>query len=142
MLLFLSSGLKYKIDEIAARFEISQRTAYRYINIFKEAGFSVPGSRSGYYSIDKNSPYFKEISELLHFSREEAFILQKAIHSIDNENLLKQNLIKKLYALYDFDRVANTIVKKEHSENIHQLIQAIKHKNQVVLVDYLSANSN
>jgi len=142
MLLFLSSGLRCKIKEIAERFDISVRTAYRYINIFKEAGFVFPNTRSGYYSIDKNSPYFREISELLHFSREEAVILQKAIHSIDNENLLKQNLINKLYALYDFDRVANTIVKKEYSANIHQLISAIKYKNQVILKAYLSANSN
>jgi predicted DNA-binding transcriptional regulator YafY len=142
MLLLLSSGLRYKIEEIAERFDISVRTAYRYINTFRDAGFIIPNSRSGYYSIDKHSPYFREISELLHFSREEAIILQKAIHSIDNENLLKQNLINKLYALYDFDRVADTIVKKEYSANIHQLISAIKYKNQVILKEYLSANSN
>ena len=142
MLLFLSSGLKYKIEDIAERFDISVRTAYRYINTFRNAGFVIPRPKDGYYYIDKNSPYFREISELLHFSREEAVILQKAIHSIDNENLLKQNLINKLYALYDFNRVANTIVKKEYSENIHQLIQAIKHKNKVILKEYLSANSN
>ncbi|MDD2324243.1 MAG: HTH domain-containing protein, partial [Bacteroidales bacterium] len=142
ILLFLSSGLGYKIEEIAERFDISVRTSYRYISIFRDAGFIIPKPRSGYYAIDKTSPYFREISELLHFSREEAVILQKAIHSIDNENLLKQNLINKLYALYDFDRVANTIVKKAYSENIHQLIQAIKHQNQVILKEYLSANSN
>lgn len=142
MLLFLSSGIRYRLEEIAERFEITPRTAYRYIDTFRNAGFVIPRPRDGYYYIDKNSPYFREISELLHFSREEAVILQKAIHSIDNENLLKQNLINKLYALYDFNRVANTIVKKEYSENIHQLIQAIKHKNQVILKEYLSANSN
>jgi len=142
MLLFLSSGLRYRIEEIAERFDISKRTAYRYISTFKDAGFIFPNPRSGYYSIDKNSPYFREISELLHFSREEAVILQRAIHSIDNENLLKQNLISKLYALYDFNRVADTIVRKEYSENIHQLLQAIKYKNQVILKEYLSANSN
>jgi len=142
MLLFLSSGLRYKIEEIAERFDITIRTAHRYIKTFRDAGFVIPRPKDGYYYIDKNSPYFKEISELLHFSREEAVILQRAIHSIDNENLLKQNLVNKLYALYDFDRVVNTIVKKEHSENIHQLMQAIKYKNQVVLKEYLSANSN
>ena len=142
MLLFLSSGLRYKIDEIAERFDITVRTVHRYIKTFRDAGFVIPRPKNGYYYIDKNSPYFKEISELLHFSREEAVILQRAIHSIDNENLLKQNLVNKLYALYDFDRVVNTIVKKEHSENIHQLMQAIKFKNQVVLKEYLSANSN
>ncbi len=142
MLLFLSSGLRYRKEEIAERFDISIRTVYRYVNTLKEAGFILPNTKSGYYSIDKNSPYFREISELLHFSREEALILQKAIHSIDNENLLKQNLINKLYALYDFDRVADTIVKKEYSANIHQLMVAIRNKNQVILKEYLSANSN
>ena len=142
MLLFLSSGLRYRKEEIAERFDISIRTVYRYVNTLKEAGFILPNTKRGYYSIDKNSPYFREISELLHFSREEALILQKAIHSIDNENLLKQNLINKLYALYDFDRVADTIVKKEYSANIHQLMVAIRNKNQVILKEYLSANSN
>ena len=142
LLLFLSLGIRYRIEEIAERFEITPRTTYRYIDTFRNAGFVIPRPKDGYYYIDKNSPYFKEISELLHFSREEAAILQKAIHSIDNENLLKQNLIHKLYALYDFDRVVNTIVKKEHSDNIHQLIRAIKNRNQVILKEYLSANSN
>ncbi len=101
-----------------------------------------PNLSEGLYHIDKDSPYFREISELLHFSREEAMILQKAIHSISDENLLKQNLVRKLYALYDFDRVVDTIVKPEHSENIHQLMRAIKNKKRVILRGYFSANSN
>jgi hypothetical protein len=32
----------------------------------------------GEYSIKKNSPKFKEMSQLLHFSEEEAYILSKA----------------------------------------------------------------
>lgn len=142
MMLYLSSGIRRQLSEIAQRFEISERTAFRYIQSFREAGFIIPKPRDGYYFIDKDSPYFREISELLHFSNEEAVILQKAIHSISDENLLKQKLVKKLYALYDFDRVANTIVKRENSENIHQLMRAIKNKKKVLLRGYLSANSN
>lgn len=142
MMLYLSSGIRRQLAEIAQRFEISERTAFRYIQSFREAGFIIPKPKDGYYYIDKDSPYFREISELLHFSKEEAYILQKAIHSISDENLLKQNLVGKLYALYDFDRVANTIVKRENSENIDQLIRAIKNKKKVLLQAYLSANSN
>ncbi len=142
IMMYLSSGIKHSIQEIAERFNISERTAFRYIQTFREAGFVVPKPHDGLYKISKDSPYFREISELLHFSVEEAMILQKTIHSISDENLLKQNLIKKLYALYDFEGVANTIVKQEYSENIHQLIRAIKHKNRVILKEYQSANSN
>jgi predicted DNA-binding transcriptional regulator YafY len=142
IIIYLSSGIKRSINEISERFGISDRTAFRYIQTFRDAGFVIPKPHDGLYQISKDSPYFREISELLHFSVEEAMILQKTIHSISNENLLKQNLIKKLYSLYDFGGVANTIVKQEHSENIHQIIRAIKNKNRVVFKGYQSANSN
>ncbi len=141
LMIFLSSGLRYSQCEIAERFGISERTVYRDIKDLREVGFVIPEPLNGRYYIDKNTPYFREISELLHFSKEEAHILQKAIHSVSDENLLKRNLIKKLYALYDFDRVANTVVKPRHSANIHELIKAIKYKNKVILRGYFSANS-
>ncbi len=141
LLIYLSSGLRYSQCEIAERFGISERTVYRDIKDLREVGFVISEPLNGRYYIDKNTPYFREISELLHFSKEEAHILQKAIHSVSDENLLKRNLIKKLYALYDFDRVANTVVKPRHSANIHELIKAIKYKNKVILRGYFSANS-
>ncbi|MGV8138532.1 MAG: helix-turn-helix transcriptional regulator [Mangrovibacterium sp.] len=142
LMLYLSSGIRRSLFEIARRFDISERTAFRYIQTFRDAGFIIPKPKDSFYYIDKNSPYFREISELLHFSKEEAAILRKAIHSVSDENLLKQNLIRKLYALYDFDRVADTVVREEQSEIIHQLMRAIKGKNKVILRGYLSANSN
>lgn len=141
LMLFLSNGIRYSREEIANRLNIDERSVYRYIANLRDVGFIIPSPKNGRYYIDKNTPYFKEISELLHFSKEEAVILQNAIHSISDENLLKQNLVKKLYALYDFKRVPDTIVKPEHSANIHELIKAIKYKNKVILRGYLSANS-
>ncbi len=138
ILLYLSSGIRRSLCETSQRFNISERTVVRYIRTFRDVGFIIPRPVDGLYFVDKNSPYFREIDKLLHNSREEANILQKAIHSINDENLLKQNLIRKLYSIYDFDRVAQTIVKKEHSENIHQLIKAIKGKNKVILRGYFS----
>jgi predicted DNA-binding transcriptional regulator YafY len=141
LMIFLSNGIRYSQLEVANRLDISERSVFRYIKDLRDVGFIIPPPKDGRYFIDKNTPYFKEISELLHFSKEEAFILQNAIHSISDENLLKQNLVRKLYALYDFDRVPDTIVKPEHSANIHELIRAIKYKNKVILRGYLSANS-
>jgi predicted DNA-binding transcriptional regulator YafY len=43
--------------------------------------------------------------------------------------------------LYDFDRVIHAISKKEESENIYTLLQAIKQQKQVVLQSYKSGNS-
>lgn len=141
LMIYLSSGIRYSQREIADRFRVSARTVYRDIKDLREVGFVISEPVDGRYYIDKDTPYFREISELLHFSKEEALILQKAIHSVSDENLLKRNLVKKLYALYDFDRVADTIVKPQHSANIHELIKAIKCRCKVVLRGYFSANS-
>ncbi|MFT3740412.1 MAG: WYL domain-containing protein [Breznakibacter sp.] len=140
MLLLLSGNRLYSVRDLADKYSTSERTIYRYIDTFKEAGLVFDG-HDGVFHIDKYNSEFKEISELLHFNEEEAYILSKAIHAIDDTNLIKSNLIKKLYSLYDFNRVADTVVKKEYSENVHKVLDAIKQKRQVRLVAYRSASS-
>ena len=68
--------------------------------------------------------------------------MTQAIHSIDDTNLLKSNLIKKLYSLYDFHRVADSIVKPENSITVHKILEAITEKKQVLLRKYSSAHGN
>lgn len=141
MLLLLSGNRLYSVKELAEKYGSSERTIYRYLDTFRQAGLVMDG-HDGLFRIDKCSSDFRDISELLHFSEEEAYILGKAIHAIDDTNLIKSNLVKKLYSLYDFKRVADTVVKKEHAENVHQLLEAIKSKQQVRLINYQSASSN
>ncbi|MFW5820878.1 MAG: helix-turn-helix transcriptional regulator [Bacteroidota bacterium] len=141
LLLYLSGSFGYSMNEIREKFSISERTAYRYLHIIKEVGFLVERT-NGYYRVNKNEGEGKSLGDLLHFSEEEAWILSKAIHSIDDTVGIKNALVKKLYSLYDFGRVAQPIIKKEYSENIHNIINAIKEKKQILLRDYKSANSN
>ncbi len=140
IIILMSGNLRYTIDEIAQKADITQRTVYRYIDTFKQAGL-VLSNNNGYINIDRQNSEFKDISQLLHFSEEEGFILSRAIHAIDDNHVIKANLVRKLYSLYNFDRVAQTIIKKEHSETVHNIIQAIHQNKQVELLNYQSANS-
>lgn len=141
MILMLSGNKYYSRKEIAEKFQISQRTLYRYLNTFEEVGLFV--YRDGeVVSLKLQESNLKKVSDLLHFSKEEAAILSKAIHCIDDNNVLKGNLIKKLYSLYDFNRVALSVLKKEQSENVHTLLEAIQRNKQVVLCNYSSAHGN
>jgi predicted DNA-binding transcriptional regulator YafY len=140
VLLLLDCQYGRTITELSERFEISQRTVYRYLDTFKQVGFVIENT-NGYFKIDKENTTVQEISHLLHFSEEEAFILSKAIHIIEDTDDFKSKLVKKLYSLYDFDRVIHAISKKEESENIYTLLQAIKQQKQVVLQSYKSGNS-
>ena len=141
MLLLLSGNRNYTITELAEKFNTSERTIQRYIASFKETGFVFTLSE-GRYRIEKMDKAFWKISDLLHFSEEEAWLLTKAIHAVSDNNVLKENLEKKLYSLYNFDRVADSVVKGKNSNNVHKLLEAMKEKKQVLLRSYRSANSN
>ena len=78
----------------------------------------------------------------MHFTEEEAYILKSAIESIDENNLIKQNLKKKLYTVYDYKILAETVVKGKNSINVNNLSRAIDEHKQVILKGYSSANSN
>lgn len=139
-LMYLKCRYGRKIDEIADYFDVSIRTVYRYLETIRETGFLIE-YKHGYYKIISETTAYRDLSELLHFSSEESYLLQKAIHTIDENNLLKENLIRKLYSLYDSRNIAETITKNQLSENVHLLCDAIEKKQQVVLKDYRSANS-
>lgn len=137
----LTANTTYTVDQLAERLDMSRRTIYRYIDTFREAGFVI--KRSGeYIRLDKASPHFKDISQLVHFTEEEAVILKSAIENIDDTNQLKQNLKKKLYAVYDNKTLADTVVRGKNAPNIRRLIEAIEEEQQVVLHGYQSPHSS
>jgi len=135
----LTANTTYTVDDLAERLGMSRRTVYRYIDTFRSAGFVV--KRTGdCIRLDKESPHFKDISQLVHFTEEEAAILKQAIESVDDTNLLKQNLKRKLYSIYDNRTLADTVVKGRLAGNVHALIEAIEERRQVVLHNYRSAH--
>ena len=135
----LTANTSYTVDDMAERLDMSRRTIYRYIDTFREAGFVIKKS-GNCIRLDKESPHFKDISQLVHFTEEEAVILKRAIESIDDTNLLKQNLKRKLYSVYDNKILADTIVRGNNADTVHALINAIEEQRQVVLRSYRSSH--
>lgn len=134
----LTANTRYSVDELAERLGMSRRTVYRYIDTFREAGFVI--KRSGdYVRLDKESPHFKDISQLVHFTDEEAVIIRQSIESIDDTNVLKSELRCKLLSIYDNGVIASR-VDTSHSRNIHALSEAISSHQRVVLKGYKSAH--
>jgi predicted DNA-binding transcriptional regulator YafY len=136
----LTGNISYTVTDLSDKLDMSVRTIYRYIDTFREAGFIIK-KQGDVIRLDKSSSYFKDISQLIHFTEEEAYILKSAIESIDENNLLKQNLKKKLYTVYDYKILAQTVVHDKNARNINQLIESIENRQQVMLCDYSSSNS-
>lgn len=135
----LTANTTYNVDQLAERLDLSRRTVYRYIDTFREAGFVVKKS-GDCIRLDKESPHFRDITQLVHFTEEEAVILKSAIENIDDTNLLKQNLKKKLYSVYNDKTLADTVVRGKNAANVRRLVEAIEERRQVVLHGYQSAH--
>ncbi len=140
-LLDMLSGIRsYSKKEIMEKLELSERNFFRYMETLKNFGFVI-NREQGRYIIEKNNKSVRDISSLLHFSEEEAHILNEAINTIDTSTKARRNLVAKLSALYDTDRIAIRFVTKENSSKIKPLLDAIKLKKRVKLHEYRSSGS-
>lgn len=137
----MTGHINYTVEELADKLYTSPRSIYRYIDTFKDAGFVVQKLEGGVYKLGKESRYFKEISQLIHFTDEEAHIVNQLIESLDNTNMLKQNLRKKLSSVYHCTSLADSVVKGKNATNVNALIEAIEEQKQVVLTHYASSHT-
>ncbi len=139
LIIFLSTGSGHTIDEISDALEVSQRTAYRYLETLQRAGFFLE-RRNEYYHLLYNERG-KALSDLLHFSQEEAHLLSQAINSLEGDSVVLSNLREKLYSLYKTVPYTPAGINRQHSIVIQQLSEAILKKKQVVLMKYRSSSS-
>lgn len=138
----MTGNNNYTVEDMAERLGISYRSVYRYIETFKDSGFVVQRKEGGIYKLGKDSRYFKEISQLIHFTDEEAHIVNQLIEGLDNTNMLKQNLRKKLTAVYNCTSLADSVVEGKNAINVNRLIEAITDHKQVVLKNYASSHTS
>lgn len=126
------------IKQLAERFDTSERTIYRYINLLEEVDFIIEK--------DFDNRYFIITSEddpsQAQFTVEETRLMKKLIQSGTNDNPLKNLLLKKLSLNSELDSMPRLFVRARLGKLVEELAQAIKNKQQVVLKNYHSAHSN
>ena len=138
----LTGNVIRTIDPLAKEMGITPRTVYRYIDDIREAGFVVNKLYGNVYAMGKVGRGLSDFNRLIYFTEEEAYITAKMIEGIDNNNVLKRDLQRKLASVYDSTSIANYIDNTANAANVEALADAIKRKKQVVLKQYESAHSN
>lgn len=137
----MTGNTNYTVEDMAERLGTSYRSVYRYIDTFKEAGFVVHKLEGGVYRLGKESRHFKDISQLIHFTDEEAYIVNQLIEALDNTNVIKQNLRKKLTSVYNCTSLADCVVEGKNAVNVNHLVEAIGGHRQVILKRYASSHT-
>ena len=140
MLVYLMGNHPQTMENCTRFLGIKKSAFYKYINELKDVGFDVR-NKAGGYSIEapeKSSPL---LASLLHFSEEEAFVLSKAIDTIEGNTQAALRLKHKLVAFLNRDEAVEAYLKKEKKEVVQILNKSICDKKQVLLEDYASGHS-
>ena len=138
----LTGNVSRTIDQVAIEMGITSRPVYRYIDTIREAGFVVNKLYGNVYAMGKVGRGISDFNKLIYFTEEEAYIVAKMINGIDNNNVLKRDLQRKLASIYDSTSIANFIDNTATAANVETLADAIKRRKQVVLKHYESAHSD
>ncbi len=135
LLLMLTQNRNLTVDDVSRQLSMSRRSIYRYIDSFKQMGFIVvkEGPR---YHIDPESPFFKQITSLIHFTEDEAMTINQVLNSVYDNSPQVRHLREKLSSLYDYK-----VLCKHGAQNLAALFDAVKTERMVVLRDYASPNS-
>ena len=137
----LSSNVDYTTEELMDRLEISRRSIFRYLESFKIAGFTMKKKGPNVHKLLSNACHKIELSQLIHLSDEEAYLLHNLMGALSSDCQVVMNLEHKLAALFDATSVTEIIGNRVKGENIMRLRQAVDEKKQVTLVDYESGNT-
>ena len=120
--------------------EINKSAFYEYRKELLAIGFKMQ-QKDGRFWVEPNSDSGNLLSNLLHFTEEEAYVLSKAIDAVEGHSLSVQMLKQKLVLFLNREKVVDAYLKKEKSALVLSLNQSIKDKKQILLIDYSSGNS-
>ena len=137
----MSGNTNYTIEELACKLGMSYRSVYRYIDTFKASGFVIEKLQKNVYKVGKMPRSHVDMSKLIYFSEEEAYLVNSMIDGLHPTNQLKIDLKKKLSAIYSCTSIANYVHSEDTASNIQELEKAVREKKKVILKAYESANS-
>lgn len=140
MILFLSESYPKSRGECMDFLGINKSAFYEYRNELIAIGFTMR-QKDGRFWIEPNSESGNLLSNLLHFTEEEAYILFKTIDTIKGHSLCVQELKQKLVLFLNREKVVEAYLKKEKSAIVLSLNKAMSGKKQILLIDYASGNS-
>lgn len=140
LILFLSNSYPKSKEDCVAFLEIKDTAFYSYCNLLKSTGFALC-QKEGRYWIDYPDEDFRILQNILHFSDEETYLLSKTIDLLNEKTGCSARLKNKLAAFLNQEKTIENYLLKEKPAKVLSIQQALKQKQQILLVNYSSGNS-
>lgn len=130
----LSRGSTMK--ELAVRLDVSVRTAYRYLDLLRNAGFLFEETGDHAYKLVQAK---RKTHISLSFTQHE---VEYIMNQIDNDTPFHKSIYDKLYIHSDILQLPTKVLAADFGRTIRILNRAIRDKKRVHLIGYSSAHSN
>lgn len=141
LLILLSDGRKYTIEELCERMELSRRNFYYLLDFIKHAGFIVFKDQ-GCYHIDRRSPFFTQLLQTIQFTDRDVKTIHSVLTMAGNDSEMVNQLRQKLENAYSLSVSADSPVRRQMDSNLKMLRKAMSEKKTVRLVGYSSPHSH
>ena len=115
LMTLLTGNATYTVQDLASMMGTTNRSIYRYMDTLKGAGFVVERVYGTIYRCAALKRPYPDLVKMVYFSEEKAAIVANMIDRLDETNVLKQGLKRKLAAVYDSTSIADFIDKKSNS---------------------------
>ncbi len=138
----MSGNINYSVEELSEKLEMSDRTIYRYIDTFKNAGFTVTKIWANTYKLEKIPQSMPDFDKLMYFSEEESYLINSLLDALVPTNSLKKGIKEKLAVVVDSTSIANFVDRRSNAAHVTNLTQAAREKKKVLLKGYESGNSH
>ena len=139
-ILFLSGSYPRTKEECITFLDIKSSAFYTYCNLLRDTGFELQ-QKEGKYRIEYKVNENHILSDLLHFSEEESYILSCCIDALDEKPQRSAKLKQKLVSFLNQDKAIEAYIHKEKSAIVQALRIAQQAKKQILLINYASGNS-
>lgn len=141
LLILLSDGRNYTIEELCKRMELSRRNFYYLLDFIKHAGFIV-FKNQGCYHIDRRSPFFTQLLQTIQFTDRDVKTIHSVLTMAGNDSEMVNQLRQKLENAYSLSVSADSLVRRQMDSNLKMLRKAMREKKTVRLVGYSSPYSH
>lgn len=125
------------VGQLANQLDTTERTIYRYFKLLEEIGFIIDQDFHGRYFIHREEGESPEDR----FTLEEVSLLRQLIQSAATGHPLQDALLRKLAFHSEARELPEQFLKLRVARLFRTLSEAIENKQQVVLKNYHSANS-
>ena len=139
MEMLVGNELKTK-EQICEELGLSLRTLYRYMELFREAGFHVVMTKQA-FSILPSSPIIRKLTEHVRLTTSEQVTIHNLLEKQGDGDMAVRNLKAKLRDTYGMRFVTDTSADRNVAQNTDLLMQAISQKRCVIIHEYYSPHS-